>query len=58
MPLKVNPERTRILKIPTKLSNHWRLEQWAKDMDLGKIEAAEKIINDFLKKNVKLEVDA
>lgn len=59
MPLKTPPKRTQQLKLRTlSLSSHWRLEQWAKDMKLGKTEAAEKILDEFLKKNVKLEVEA
>lgn len=58
MPLKTTPKRVQQLKLNNlSLTSHWRLEQWAKDMKLGKIQAAEKILDDFLKKNVKLEVE-
>lgn len=58
MPKKTDPLRRKILKIRFSLPNHWKLEQWAEDNDMGKIEAANKILDDFLKKNVKLEVEA
>jgi hypothetical protein len=55
MAIKVTPGRTKMLVLRTlSLSNHWKLETWAKDMHLGKEEAAEKILQDFLKK-VKLD---
>jgi hypothetical protein len=58
MPVKTS-EHTKQLRIPSlKLTTHWKLERWAKDMELDKIEAAEKILEDFLKKIKLTEVEA
>lgn len=59
MPTKKPGERTKQLTLRTLgLTTHWRLDVWAKDYDLSKEEAAQKILDDFLKKAVKLEVEA
>lgn len=59
MPTKRPEERTKQLTLRTLgLTTHWRLDIWAKDYNLSKEEAAQKILDDFLKKNVKLEVQA
>lgn len=57
MPVKKPAERTKQLTLRTlRLTTHWRLDIWAKDYDLSKEEAAQKILDQFLEKNVKLEV--
>ena len=57
MASKVTEPRTKMLVLRTlSLTNHWKLETWGKDMNLGKEQAAEKILHDFLKK-VKLDIE-
>lgn len=56
MAVKVTPKNTKALFLRRlTLSDHWRLETWANDRNLGKEEAAEKILRDGLK-NVKLDL--
>lgn len=57
MSVKVTTPRTKQLLLrDLSLTDHWRLEIWSRDNELGKEEAAEKILADFLKK-IKLDLD-
>lgn len=59
MPVKKPAERTKQLTLRSLgLTMHWRLDICAKDLNLSKEEAAQKILEDFLKRTVKLEVEA
>lgn len=56
MPVKT-PGNTKVLFLRNlSLSDHWRLETWARNRKLGKEKAAEKILRDALK-NVKLDLE-
>lgn len=57
MPVKVTTPKTKALFLRTlTLQDHWRLETWAREKNLGKEEAAQKILRDTLKL-VKLELE-
>lgn len=57
MAVKVTPVNTKALFLRSlTLQDHWRLEMWARNKNLGKEEAAQKILRDTLK-FVKLELE-
>lgn len=57
MTLKVTTANKKALFLRSlTLQDHWRLETWAKNKNLGKEKAAEKILRDALK-SVKLELE-
>lgn len=57
MPSKINPELTKDLKTPLKVSDHARLYQYAEMIATTKRKAAAKILSEFLMKHVKLDIE-
>jgi hypothetical protein len=58
MPLKTHDEETQILKIPGfNMMDHTRLIKYGKRIGMTKREAAAKILKEFLRKHVKLEIE-
>lgn len=58
MPVKIKTETREVVKIPLSLIDQARLIQYGKDLGVTKRKAGTKILTEFLRKNVKLEVDA
>lgn len=57
MAVKVTTVKTKALFLKTlTVQDHWRLEVWAREKNLGKEAAAQKILRDTLK-FVKLELE-
>jgi len=57
MPLKVKTESKQVLKTLLSLTDHARLIQYGQDIGMTKRKAGAKILSEFLRKNVKLEVE-
>lgn len=58
MPLKVKNESTQLLKIPDfNTLDHLRLYEYGRMIGMTKRKAGKKILTEFLRKNVKLEIE-